>query len=310
MCGADLYSEPFPHWLRRHVYGVAFLLRPKRVIDSAWLAGALAYRLLAPGPRIPDSRDIFNRPPGFVDLVRDTSPDSILEGMRRGFHPHNHMGPLKWWAPPQRAVIMLHDVHIEREFRRKLRRTRLRVSFDQAFDDVMLGCAGPRQGRLWLTWLHPAAMRRFKAMFEAGYAHSVEVWDEQGQLVGGLFGVTLGPVFCNLSMFHRIDNASKVGVYSLLQHLAHWGMLAFDNQGLPTWVERAGGRLITREAYVELLQQPEAPCSRPGRWSVHFSPAQTADFVPVPRDGNGQGSGRVDAPVPPPFTHAVAIGPS
>src|SRR5690606_28976829 len=110
-------------------------------------------------------------------------------------------------------------------------------------------------------------------------SHSVEVYDENDALVGGLFGVTVGSVFTALSMFHKADNASKVGIVSLYHHLDRWGFEAVDHQVLTPWVQALGGTVISRKAYGALLQHPAPAAAAPGRWAAEFTPAQTADWT-------------------------------
>lgn len=274
------FSEKFPDWCRRHALGIAIRLMPKRWVDSFWLTLWTGYRLVVPGPRIPDYSCIVNRPVDFAGLVHDDSTEALLAGMKAGFWLQNHVGPLKWWSEVDRGIMMLRDVHIAKRFRRTLKTTTMRVTFDQDFVGVMQGCAAPRPGLPHLTWLYPARQKMFYRLFEAGYAHSVEVYDENDVLVGGLFGVDLGHVFTALSMFHTADNASKVGIVSLYHHLDQWGFETVDHQGLTPWVEALGGTRIPRQAYAELLQRPSRPGATPGRWSAEFTPAQTAEWTP------------------------------
>ena len=274
------FTESFPDWCRRHALGTAIRLMPKRLVDSVWLTFWTGYRLVVPGPRIPDQSSVYKRPPEFAGLVHDTSTEALLAGHKAGFTLQNHIGPLKWWREVERGVMVLRDVHIAKRFRRTLKSTPMRVSFDSDFVGVMRGCAAPRPGRPKLTWLHPRTQAKFYRLFEAGHAHSVEVYDENDALVGGLFGVTAGNVFTALSMFHKADNASKVGIVSLYHHLDRWGFEAVDHQVLTPWVQALGGTVISREAYGALLQHPAPASAAPGRWAAEFTPAQTADWTP------------------------------
>ena len=216
-------------WAERQMLGVAYTLKPSRAADALPLALATLSDLLR-GPRTPDASTIRTRPAGFAGVVRDLSTPALLESMRRGFYPHAHIGPLKWWSPPARAVVPVAEAHIAKRFRRTLRATDLSISFDRAFDDVMLGCAARRPGRPHLTWLRPDTLHLCARLHDEGHAHSVEIWNAEGALVGGLFGIALGPVFSALSMFHTADNASKIGIVSLYHHLAEWGFTVADHQ--------------------------------------------------------------------------------
>src|SRR5690606_6261951 len=104
--------------------------------------------------------------------------------------------------------------------------------------------------------LYPSTRRLLQELHEMGHAHSVEVWDRGGELVGGVFGVALGPVFTAESMFHTASDASKLAILSLYQHLEAFGVTAVDHQVLLPWVEQMGARSISREDYLKLLARP------------------------------------------------------
>ena len=267
------FAETLSGWCERQVLGLAFALKPLVLSGLADLA--------LRAPRIPDETTARESPPGYGGLVRDSSTPALLAGMRNGYYPHAHVGPLKWWSPRQRAVVEIAEVHVAKRFRRTLRTTGSAVSFDRAFEAVMLGCAARRPGRPHLTWLRPATLHLYARLFDEGHAHSVEVWGEDGTLAGGLFGVAIGPVFSALSMFHVADNASKIGIVSLYHHLDHWGFTAVDHQAMSSWVETLGGKLVARRDYVAMLAGPAPALAAPGRWEAVFTPRQTADWTPA-----------------------------
>jgi leucyl/phenylalanyl-tRNA---protein transferase len=274
------FAETPRQWLERQVLGLAYTLKPVRIGEALPLALASVADFLTSAPAAPQIGRVNDRPPGYGGRVRDESPEVVLDGMRAGFYPHSHIGPLKWWSPPKRAIMSLSDVHIAKRFRRTLRGTDLTVSFGRAFDDVLLGCAARRPGRPHLTWLRPGTLHLYSRLFDKGHAHSVEVWNAEGALVGGLFGVALGPVFGAMSMFHIADNASKIGIVSLYHHLSEWGFTTVDHQNMSAWVETLGGQVVPRADYVSMLSGPAPAKSAPGRWQAEFTPQQTADWTP------------------------------
>jgi leucyl/phenylalanyl-tRNA--protein transferase len=277
---APEFPENFQTWISRQVLGIAFMMRrSERALIVPALTLATAYRLIVPGPRIPNETSIWRWPEGYGGPVHDTSPEGILAGMRAGFYQSSHFGPFKWWSPPERAVIVLRDVHLSRRFRRSMRTSPFTVTLDKAFPEVLVACAAPRR-RIHITWLHPKTQRLMHSLFELGHAHSVEVWDEAGHLVGGVFGVSLGPVFSALSMFHAANDASKLAIVSLYHHLDAWGVKVVDHQVIRPWVESLGAKLIPRAEFTELLKLPAPACAKPGRWKEQFTCAQTADWQP------------------------------
>ena len=102
---------------------------------------------------------------------------------------------MKWWCPEERAVIDPAETHVGKNLRRLLRQEKFRITFDQDFAGVIAACAAPRSGKVPLTWITPRVMQAFWKAHKAGYAHSVEVWDRENRLVGGLYGMAIGKVF-------------------------------------------------------------------------------------------------------------------
>lgn len=272
-------KEHFGAWLMRQAGVAAWVLKPARLPSILVLWPATLYAWLRPGPRIPDATSLIDRPDGYAGPVRDRAPEAMYAGMRNGFHMLAHWGPWKWWSPRRRAVIRLEDVHVPKKLRQHVRRAKFRVTFDTAFDDVMRACAVPRR-RFGITWLMPDVRQMFSEMHARGLAHSVEVWDEHGNLVGGGFGVAAGPVFSGYSLFHTADNASKLAVISLCHHLQAWGMQMVDHQRLANWSADQGAALISRDDFHAIVAQPGPPCSQPGRWTVQFTAEESARWDP------------------------------
>ena len=274
------FSEGPLRRLARIALGVAYQLKPDRITGLPALGLAVGREFLRGGTAVPGSATLHGSPANFGGVAFGPSPEAVMQAARAGFYPHAHMGPLKWLSPPTRAVMLLTNVHFAKRFRRSLKTTDLRVTFDQDFAGVMKACAGKREGRPQLTWITPSVMRLYYQLHGLGIAHSVEVWSE-GMLVGGLFGVAVGPVFSALSMFHTADNASKIGIASLYHHLAKWGFTAVDHQTLSPWVQTLGAVEVPREDYVAMLGQPGCPASQPGKWSAELSLRETAEWEPA-----------------------------
>ncbi len=232
------YSNP-PEWLfqesagamlRRWTLGGGFALRPKRLSVMPSVAGKAVGRALGlsawSGPN--SCVGSYHGWRGFAGISNDLRVGTMVDRYARGLFPFCHVGPMKWWSPAERAVIAPNELHLDRRTKRLLRRDRFLVTFDDDFAGVLEGCAEPRLGKTPLTWITPRMMQSFWALHMAGYAHSVEVWDENFNLVGGLFGIAIGGIFFGESRFTRSTGASKVGAAVLHRHLEKWGFALRD----------------------------------------------------------------------------------
>jgi leucyl/phenylalanyl-tRNA--protein transferase len=191
-----------------------------------------------------------------------------------------HLGPPKWWSPEVRAVLRPEESHIESNLRRLIRKGKYRVTFDEDFAGVMRSCAAPREGRPPLTWVTPRVMRAFWALHRMGHAHSVEVWDEGGDLVGGLYGLAAGDVFFGESQFSFVRDASKIAVATLHCHLADWGFVLRDAKFSNSHLSSLGFHEMPREEFLAILRQHAWEAKRVGRWAV--DPAlNVADWRPA-----------------------------
>jgi leucyl/phenylalanyl-tRNA--protein transferase len=191
----------------------------------------------------------------------------LLEAYRHGIFPwYNDDQPILWWSPDPRTVLFPDKLHISRSLKRSLRPGIFSVTLDRRFRDVMQHCAGPRpqypDGGTWITAEMLAAYRR---LHELGYAHSVETWQE-GQLVGGLYGVALGGAFFAESMFTRVPDASKVALVSLMRQLQAWEYRLMDCQQASPHVMRFGAEEIPRRSYLDHLADAVSLPERRGHW--------------------------------------------
>lgn len=269
--------------------GVGYSVRPKRISLLPRLALMTAVRFAKPAhlrDRLP-AEPRFHRREGLVGVSDDLSPAHILEAYRNGYYPMCHMGPMKWWSPTERAVLAPAETHVPKNVARMLRTGKFRVTFDQDFAAVMQGCAQPRSGKTPLTWITPKIMAAFSALHEAGHAHSVEVWDAAGQLVGGAYGLAVGEVFFGESQFFLAQHASKAAIAVLHRHLAEWGFALRDAKNITPHLASLGFRTMDRGAFRSLLRVHATRPGRVGRWSV--DPGLAAAEAP---GRSGRGSGR------------------
>jgi leucyl/phenylalanyl-tRNA---protein transferase len=188
---------------------------------------------------------------GLVAIGGDLSPERLLEAYLRGIFPWYDEGlPICWWSPDPRAIFELDRFHVSRRLQRTCRSGQFQVSIDQAFSEVIRGCADrPGQG----TWITSEMVDAYEALHGLGHAHSVEVWKES-QLSGGIYGVAVGGLFAGESMFSRCTDASKVALVHLVDRLRERGFQLFDIQFLNAHTARLGAVEIPRTEYLVRLR--------------------------------------------------------
>ena len=193
--------------------------------------------------------------PQGADLIAAGSaiePALMLAGYRQGLFAMPLADTLVgWFSPDPRGVLPLERLHVSRSLRRALRR--YRVSIDRAFEDVVEGCADPqREGH----WIAPDFVDCYRELHRMGWAHSIEVWDTNDELAGGLFGVEVAGFFSGESMFHRERDASKVAVVALVERLVKaGGNRLLDVQWLTPHLQSLGVTAIKRREYVARLRR-------------------------------------------------------
>ncbi len=220
---AALFRESLADKAARWTLGTAWALMPGRISGLPNLARLCFQELLAPDYALPDPEHALADPPGLAGIVHDLSLPTLLAAYRRGLYPLAHIAPLKWWSPPQRSVLFFKNFHISNNLARLMRQDRYSVTFDRDFEAVIAACAGRREGRWHLTWITPRIMRAYAEAFDAGFAHSFEVWNKAGELVAGGYGLAIGGSFTAESQFTHESNASRMGMTVLNWHLARWG---------------------------------------------------------------------------------------
>ncbi len=206
-------------------------------------------------------------PEGLLAVGGDLRPERLLEAYRHGIFPwYSENQPILWWSLDPRTVLFPDKLHISRSLKRSLRPGLFSVTLDRCFRDVMQQCAGPRpQYPDRGTWITPEMLKAYTHLHELGYAHSVETWQE-GQLVGGLYGVALGGAFFAESMFTRASDASKVALVSLVRQLQTWGFRLIDCQQSSPHLIALGAEAIPRRDFLDHLGSALTLPERHGRW--------------------------------------------
>jgi leucyl/phenylalanyl-tRNA--protein transferase len=182
------------------------------------------------------------------------SVERLREAYSKGMFPWSAT-PVSWWSPDPRAVFDLEaGVRVSRRLRQKIRQGRYRVMRDRAFRAVIEACAQvPRTDDG--TWISPSIVSAYEKLYEAGDAHSVEIWTPEGKLAGGIYGVASGACFSGESMFHFETDASKLALYHLAEHLRERGFELFDVQVINAFTRRMGARNLPRAEFLKRLRQ-------------------------------------------------------
>lgn len=201
------------------------------------------------------------------------SLNDLLNAYANGIFPMSedrHDPSLFWVDPEERGIIPLDDFHIPRRLARVVKADKFQVSFNRAFHDCITACSMPSRGRN-TTWINDQIIALYTGLHEQGYAHSIECW-RRGQLVGGLYGVSIGAAFFGESMFSRENDASKVALVHLVARLIAGGYTLLDTQFITAHLEQFGAIEIPREIYKERLRD---------------AIEQTSDFYSLPAAASG-----------------------
>ena len=221
----------------------------------------LVEKLIFPPPEYAD-------PSGLLAVGGDLSSERLVEAYRMGIFPwYSEDQPILWWSPDPRLVLDLDDFELSRSLRRTIRRGTFQVTLDQAFEAVIHACASaPREGQRG-TWITPEMQEAYIGLHGLGYAHSVESWFE-GELVGGLYGVSLGKAFFGESMFHRVSDASKVALAILVERLKEWDFHFIDAQMTTEHMLRLGAKEIPRRTFLKRLGSAVRHPTKKGKWRI------------------------------------------
>jgi leucyl/phenylalanyl-tRNA--protein transferase len=205
-------------------------------------------------------------PDGLLAIGGDLSRDRLLAAYSGGIFPWYDRPPILWFSPDPRGVLPFADLHVSRRLRRTLASGRFEVRFDHAFEQVIRSCAKvPRPGAAG-TWITPEMVEAYADLHAAGIAHSAEAWLD-GQLVGGVYGVSLGAAFFGESMFHHARDASKVALVALMWQLEASRFELFDTQLPSEHLRSLGGTAWPRSRFLQRLDHALRKPTRKGSWS-------------------------------------------
>lgn len=192
---------------------------------------------------------------GVVAVGGDLSPDRLMLAYHSGIFPwYNPGDPITWWSPDPRFVLFPGQLKVSKSMARVLRKDHFEVTYDQDFEGVIAQCQRVARKDQQGTWITEEMRLAYLKLFEMGHAKSVEVWQE-GALVGGMYGVDLGYVFCGESMFSKVSNASKVALISFVRKFEADGGLLFDCQVYSDHLTTLGAEEIDRSEFLKYLDK-------------------------------------------------------
>jgi leucyl/phenylalanyl-tRNA--protein transferase len=187
---------------------------------------------------------------GFVGLGGNLNPPCLLRAYCEGVFPwFNEGDPILWWSPDPRAIFELDQFHVSRRLHRTINKNKFEISFDREFCAVMQGCSARAEG----TWITRSMLEAYERLHQLGHAHSVEAWCD-GELAGGVYGVSIGAFFAAESMFYRKTDASKVALAALVDRLKHRGYELLDTQFVTEHTKTLGAGQIPRSEYLRRLR--------------------------------------------------------
>ena len=228
---------------------------------------------LPPHAPFPPLEAALAKPNGLLAAGGDLSPQRLLEAYRCGIFPWFNAGePILWWSPDPRMVLLPSELRVSRSLNKVLHKGNYEIRMDSAFSQVMQACAAPRKGQSG-TWIHPEMISAYAALHEAGLAHSVEIWVD-GELMGGLYGVSQGKMFFGESMFSRIPDASKIAFVHLVRQLQRWDFGMIDCQMKTAHLASFGAREIPRIEFSQRLRELVNYPERAEKWRFDHEPVE------------------------------------
>jgi leucyl/phenylalanyl-tRNA---protein transferase len=219
----------------------------------------LPEEILFPDPALAESD-------GLLAVGGDLSIDRLICAYSNGIFPwYSENDPILWWSPDPRLILFPDRFRLSRSLSQKIKKNCFNVKWDTAFNEVINLCAGGERAEQEGTWLTREMKEAYINLHQKGFAHSVEAFFE-GELVGGLYGVSLGNAFFGESMFHHKTDASKVALYHLVEKAKNFKFLFIDSQIETKHMITMGAELIRRKKYLLLLDEAIRNPTRKGKW--------------------------------------------
>ncbi|MAG54217.1 MAG: leucyl/phenylalanyl-tRNA--protein transferase, partial [Halomonas sp.] len=210
--------------------------------------------LSSPPPSFPSTEQALESPNGLLAAGGELTPAWLVDAYRKGIFPwYSDKDPILWWSPDPRMILLPAQFKRRRSLAKRLRHGGFSVTLDQQFIQVVEACAAPRKNEPG-TWINPDMRRAYQRLHELGIAHSIEV-HRDGELVGGLYGLAMGPVFFGESMFSRQPDASKIALAYLAGAMQRHGGELIDCQMHTPHLASLGATTVARSTFINYLEQ-------------------------------------------------------
>lgn len=231
-----------------------------------------ALPVLAPNDlTFPNHNLALSKPNGLLAMGGDLSVKRLIAAYRRGIFPwYDNSSPILWWTPDPRAILYLDDLKISQSLQKTLNKANFHYSCDEHFEAVIESCSDrkpmdlPQESGTWIT---PELKKAYLQLYALGYAHSVEIL-QNDKLVGGLYGMCIGRCFFGESMFHKVSDMSKVALVLLVAQLRRWGFNWIDCQVWSPHLASLGATTLPREQFLQLLGNDIDADSKLEHWQL------------------------------------------
>lgn len=223
--------------------------------------------------QIPDEHFIFPHPSlgdpsGLIGIGADLHPQRLLIAYQNGIFPWYSIGePIHWWCLTPRLILYPQKIKISKSMKACLKSTKYKVSFDREFLNVMLQCKTVSRTDQNGSWIHQNVLDAFIELHRLGIAHSVEIWEDD-ELIGGLYGLAIGKMFCGESMFTKRPNASKLALIRLAAFLEKKDYLFIDCQQDTTHLRSMGAELVKKEIFFRMLEENKKNSIQSESWEA------------------------------------------
>lgn len=219
----------------------------------------------------PPTHTALDDPNGLLALGGDLSVARLIVAYRHGVFPwYEEGGPIFWWSPSPRAILLPDQLKISRSLKKKLRSSRYTVTCNRAFESAIEACSGSREYTS-STWITPYMKKSYTKLHELGFAHSIEVWRGE-DIIGGLYGVSIGRIFFGESMFYKESDASKIALAYLCRMVDEAGFPLIDCQVDNDHLARLGATPMDRQEFEDHLSIYTAKPSPKNLWKPRQLP--------------------------------------